>query len=93
MHIGLQQENGIEANSRSEPCYHLWYFNQNREHSYFHRQNQNEIQKMIKQCDKFHYPLCVSTDQEMIESITNAEMEKKMTVKRSKNLKRNHFFV
>lgn len=48
---------------------------------------------MIKQCDKIHYPLCVSADQEMIESITDAEMWKKMTVKRSKNLKRNHCFV
>lgn len=46
---------------------------------------------MIKQCDKSHYPLCVSADQEMIESITNAEMGEKMTAKRSKNLKRNHF--
>lgn len=44
---------------------------------------------MIKQYGKFHYPLRVSSDQEIIKSIT--EVGKEMTVKIvSGNHKRNH---
>lgn len=85
------QESGIEANSHSEVSDHLQYFNKKENILIFIEKIKIKLE-LIKQCDESHYSLCVSSDQEMINCITNAEVGKEMTTIKGENHRRNHIF-